>query len=242
MFSTSVCEEIQSYVYFLRDPRDDEVFYVGKGRGNRIFQHAEGKLESPTLSDKLDRIRAIQDSGESVNLWILRHGLSEEEAFEVEASLIDFIGLSNLTNVQGGRHSTDRGLKTPDELTAMYGAEDFSTSEPVLLFVLNKQYRRDMSPDELYEATRKYWVINEERRNNAKYAIATYRGITREVYEIFEWDQLPYEGNLRWGFTGQLAPDEVRDRLRGKSIAKYVERGRQWPIIYYVPSRSEGSR
>ena len=29
----------QFYVYVLIDPRDNEVFYVGKGQGERAFQH-----------------------------------------------------------------------------------------------------------------------------------------------------------------------------------------------------------
>lgn len=234
MFSTSVCEEIQSYVYYLRDPRDDEVFYVGKGQGNRIFQHVDGNLESPAPSDRLDRIRSIQDSGESVQLRILRHGLSEEEAFEVEASLIDFIGLSNLTNVQGGRQSDSRGLKTPQALIAMYGAEEFRTSEPVMLFNLKRQYYDGIPSGELYEATRKSWKVDKRRirARKAKYAIAVHDKITREVYEILEWHEVPYNEEIRLAFKGRPASTDVRDRLMNKSIAN-VKLSAQWTFSYH---------
>lgn len=62
-FSEEVCERLGNYVYRLIDPRNGETFYVGKGRNNRVFDHAEGLPEileddSQTLGSKLDRIRA----------------------------------------------------------------------------------------------------------------------------------------------------------------------------------------
>lgn len=44
-FSDFTAEQLGSYVYRLRDPRDHETFYVGKGKGNRVFAHLDGKLE-----------------------------------------------------------------------------------------------------------------------------------------------------------------------------------------------------
>ena len=82
------------YVYRLVDPRTKQTFYVGKGRGNRLFQHvseALAKEDHTTL--KLDRIREIKKEGFEVGHVVHRHGLSEKEAFEVEAALIDAYGL-----------------------------------------------------------------------------------------------------------------------------------------------------
>jgi hypothetical protein len=39
MFSQAVIENLGYYVYYLKDPRDDKVFYLGKGVGNRLFNH-----------------------------------------------------------------------------------------------------------------------------------------------------------------------------------------------------------
>ena len=77
MFPQSVIEQLAYYVYFLRDPRNNEVFYVGKGTGNRVFEHVACALAEQTESDKLDRIREIQNSGMAVNHLLLRHGLTE---------------------------------------------------------------------------------------------------------------------------------------------------------------------
>ena len=47
-----------------------------------------------------------------------------------------------------------------------------------------------MTEADLYEATRKSWVIG-NRRYNARYAVSTYRGLTREAYEV----KHPYQKN-----------------------------------------------
>ncbi len=53
-FSTSTLAELQKdekhlyYVYCLVDPRNNQTFYIGKGKGNRIFAHRQAK----TLKNK----------------------------------------------------------------------------------------------------------------------------------------------------------------------------------------------
>jgi len=228
MFTQSVIEQIGYYVYFLRDPLKNEVFYVGKGAGNRVFEHVSCALVEPTESEKFDRIRAIEESGNSVQHYILRHGLTEQNAFEVEAAVIDFVGITNLSNLQSGHYSSDFGIKTTDEVIAMYTAPLFITDEQVLLININKRFDREMTADEIYEATRKSWVVG-NRRNKAKFAVATYRGLTREVYQINDW----YQIGKRWGFNGQLADEITRKNLRYKSISEISMRGAANPIRYF---------
>ena len=231
MFPQSVIERLGFYVYFLRDPRTGEVFYIGKGRGNRIFDHLSGATDSDIEAEKLDKIREISSSGNEVQHYVLRHGLTEEVAFEVEASLIDFIGVENLLNLQSGHYSSDNGLKTSDEIIAMYNAEDLVSDRAIMLINLNKRYYREITDDELYEATRQAWVLG-KRREKAEYAIATYRGLTREVYKIHEWFPIKTDNKIRWGFIGCRASDEVRKELRYKSISSYFSRGNANPIKY----------
>ena len=40
-FQRGYCK-MNYYVYRLIDPRNGETFYVGKGKGNRVFQHMKG--------------------------------------------------------------------------------------------------------------------------------------------------------------------------------------------------------
>lgn len=227
MFSQQIIEKLDYYVYALIDPRDKKEFYIGKGCGNRVFNHVECAIENEEESEKLDIIREIINQGYEVKHLILRHGLSKEVAFEIEATLIDFIGLDKLSNLQSGHYSSDYGIKTGDEIIAMYEAEELVTNEDVLLININKLFKRDLTENELYDSTRKSWVIG-ERRNKVKYAVATYRGLTREVYLIDKWIRF----GKRWGFEGQIADRKIRDKLIHKSIKSYFSQGAANPIKY----------
>ena len=119
-FSPEVSEKLQSYVYRLIDPRNGETFYIGKGKGNRVFAHARGNTETDSLSEKMTRIRSIQVAGFDVAHVIHRHGLSEKSAFEVEAALID--AYPEDTNVMGGHGNNDFGAMHSTEIIKRYSA------------------------------------------------------------------------------------------------------------------------
>ena len=145
-FPTGVAEELKWYVYRLIDPRNGETFYVGKGRGDRIFAHAKGSLDNDpqdgglqVVSDpKLQRIREIQASGMEVAHVVHRHGIeSERIAFEIEAALIDaYPGLTNQIRGQGAR---DYGSRHVEEIIAEYAGKEFEVSEPLMLISIGKR-------------------------------------------------------------------------------------------------------
>ena len=105
-FPAHAASRLKSYVYRLIDPRNGETFYVGKGRGSRVFSHirAEQIPEGDDLENKIKRIREIRLAGFEVAHVIHRHGMNEATAFEVEAALIDsYPGLTNIAGGTGGR-------------------------------------------------------------------------------------------------------------------------------------------
>lgn len=226
-FSQAVIEKIGYYVYVLKDPRNSEIFYIGKGVGNRVFQHALGAIETEHHSDKLNLIREIQNTGNQVEHYILRHGLEEKEALMIESACIDLIGLDILTNQVKGHHSWDEGLKTIDEIVQYYDAKIITITEPAIIININRKYKRFMNEIDLYNATRSAWKLG-VKKNKAQYAIASYRGLVREIYEIDTWNQV----GDRWEFVGKVANNEIGEKYRNQSLVNYIKKGNQNPIKY----------
>jgi hypothetical protein len=208
------------------------VFYVGKGTGNRVFAHINNAIASPLKSDKLAEIRAIQAKGLQIKYSIIRHGLTEKEAFEIEAALIDFIDIRELTNVVGGHGSDSRGLMSITEIIAKYLAPEIEIVEPVILVTVNRLFRRNMTDEEIYEITRGNWVTG-QRRSKAKYAFCICYGTVRQVYEIQRWFPIKARSQdsktqNRWRFDGIVAQD--LQHYVGGNVEKYI--GAQNPIRY----------
>ena len=234
-FPSSVVEGIGFYVYRLIDPRDDQTFYVGKGNGNRIFQHVSEAAGLPDRSSlKLDRIREIERSGLRVRFLIHRHGLTEPEAFLVESSLID--AYDELSNAVLGHGAYARGVTTIDDLVALYDKGSADIDVPAVLVNLRRQYSRGLSEQQLYERTRGFWTFNPERHPSVIYGMAVAFGIIREVYVISSWtrhavediveselrknDDAVSKSKVRWAFDASIAFD-IRDRFVGRTV--------EWP-------------
>ena len=107
MFDEKTISHLGYYVYALIDPRTNLPFYIGKGLGNRVFEHLKSSVNCDDESLKLDKIRSIFADKLKVEHIIIRHGLTEKESLEVEASLIDYSNFYqfNLDNIVEGHHS-----------------------------------------------------------------------------------------------------------------------------------------
>ncbi len=121
-------------------------------------------------------------------------------------------------------------MKTIDEIVQYYDAEVITITEPAIIININRLYKRFISEEELYNATRSAWKVASNRRINTKYAIAAYRGLVREVYEIESWNINSYGD--RWEFVGKVAKPEIRERYINQSLSNYVKKGSQNPIKY----------
>ena len=232
-FSQSTIEKLMSYVYLLTDPRTERVFYVGKGKGNRVFQHISGALENPELDNKIQLIKEIISEKREVDHYILRHGMTDKVALEVEAALIDYTGLKNLTNLVSGHHSKERGISTIEQILIDYEAKPLVVKDSAILINIASQYRFGMSSEELYEATRGTWRVNPARVKGAEFALSVFKGVVREVYKIDEWKFAGIiKGRNRYDFTGKVADEGIRDKYLHKSVSNYWKRGGQWPTRY----------
>lgn len=214
-FSSKAVEELGFYVYSLVDPRNHKTFYIGKGCGNRVFQHSEAAIqEDEKESLKLNLIREIISSGNKVEHYILRHKLSENEAFLIESVLIDFLTYPNfnteqvLTNIASGHHQWDEGIKTVDEISTIYDCDKFkiNPNDQLLLVSLNRSFddakARDVykRPD-IYEKTRKYWAIARAKAGQIDYVLGVYKGIVRSVIKVEGYDWTLYDDEHKVRFN-----------------------------------------
>ena len=244
-FPQEVIEALGHYVYRLIDPRNGETFYVGRGRGNRVFAHAQGDVndaDQGVLDPKLKQIHRIHGFGMDVAHIIHRHGMSEAEAKEVEAALID--AYPGLTNKVAGEGS-NRGTKHVNEIMLQYSAEEFVVRKPLILITISQLW------DELgvYDAVRGVWKMNIEKARQYDLVLAQVKGVVRGAFRPIKWWRAtpdnypgrhwvtePKKFSKRIGFDGKEAKPEVKRMYVGKRVpAKYVKKGAANPIRYLHP-------
>lgn len=243
-FPPEVAKKLHWYVYRLLDPRNGETFYVGKGRGDRVFAHVNGAIASVPgeVSDpKLERIKAIHLAGLEVAHIIHRHGLTTQHgAYEVEAALID--AYPGLTNKVRGQGSSDYGSRHVDEIIAEHTAEEFQVGEPLMLICINRLYYTHST----YEAVRCAWKVSVERAKRYHLVLAHVRGLVVGAFRPEQpWiaatkanfpAQLDNDIPGKWGFVGKEAEDEVQNLYVGKRVpARFKKKGAKAPFRYCDP-------
>lgn len=243
------------YVYLLVDPRDDAVFYVGKGSKQRLLAHGrEADLtsnEQPS-SSKVRRIQAIRRAGWEPRVDVIRHGLDESQALLVEAALID--SLDGLANTAGG-HGAQHGRQPLSEYVARYGASPVADDAPPVVLIRVGQWREmpeemepgvwrrgngyfpGIEPRELLDSARGWWRISPAsiQRRGINHAVAVFDGVTRGIMEIGDWMQ---RDDRRRAFAAQpVRSGPVFDAWMGplgKRVA-FVAAARN-PITYWPPA------
>lgn len=238
-FPAGVADKLKIYVYRLIDPRNGETFYIGKGKGNRVFAHIraelrEDELDNNELDNKLKRIREIRLVGFEVAHVIHRHGMDEETAFEVEAALIDaYPGLSNIVD---GVRSDDYGAMHAKEIIRRYCAEPAKFHHKAVLISVN----RSASERSLYEAVRYAWKMRMSKAKQAEVVLATRQGLIVGAFVADEWLEATaasFPGHSdrpgRIGFVGHEAPPEIAKLYIDKRVPdEYRKQGAANPIKY----------
>lgn len=247
-FNPEVCDDLKYYVYRLVDPRNGQTFYVGKGKNNRVFAHAECALESYRgenyITDQDDddnlkykTIREIKDSGLEVIYIIQKYGLDERDALVIESALIDAYSIDRkLTNKIKGFNSSEptNAITLQRDLSAKEYVD--SSSNPKYIIIKVKEYWLNQRKNR-YDCTRSAWKLNPEVAKKYPYVLSVTGGIVREVYKVTEWHYC--EGRSgRAEFTGVAAEPEICEIFINKRIpAKYRKKGQASPYLYCKPDK-----
>jgi len=133
------------YVYQLIDPRNKEVFYIGKGTGKRIHEHEREALKG-VCSHKCHKINKIHKAGFKIIKQKVAYFNDESYAYQFESELIS--KTPNLTNVVGRMERVVEPLQLNIQLT-------FGQS---LLEVAKEAYQTI----EKYMGEFAYWYLNTE--------------------------------------------------------------------------------
>ena len=104
--ANQIVGEGKCYVYFLIDPRDKSVFYVGKGKGKRVKDHVKnaknGRVDNAL---KHRRIMQITDAGSPVIEQVFFRTDNEAQSLFVEKFFIKELKNYGLTNIVNGSSS-----------------------------------------------------------------------------------------------------------------------------------------
>jgi uncharacterized protein len=238
MFSNQIADRLQFYAYRLIDPRNGEPFYVGKGTGNRVFQHVRGELSATddVLTDKLQRIREIRLGDFEVAHVIHRHGMDEKTAFEVEAALLD--AYPEATNIVSGHGSDERGLMHSKQIIERYEAKEADFEHKVILININ---RSATERENVYEAVRYAWKLDPKKAAKAEFVLAVQQGLIIGAFVADKWlaatttnfpDTLADRPG-RMGFEGHEAPESILKMYVRRRIPDAMrKRGAANPIRY----------
>lgn len=247
-FSSTTNHTIGHYVYLLVDPRNNNIFYVGKGTGNRVFMHEENVKKKGAFTNKEKQIKEIIDSGYEVTKYIVRLKLTKDEAFIVESVVINILGTSEmgdinfdvtLTNIQCGHGMRKNGLMLVDEVEKLYGVKPLKTKDVkhnLLCININRLYEKD---SDLYDATRKCWVVNKDKANKCDFVASEYQGVIKALYKVDEkgWYHGKDTEANRLQFDGKPVTEEIiLKRYINKRIEKRGEgkRPSRNPIRYIL--------
>ncbi len=121
-------------------------------------------------------------------------------------------------------------------------------TEPALLIRIARLYKPGMSAQQIYEATRGVWKLG-PNKHAAEYALSVANGVVQEVYSVGGWFQAgttvystrplsEVAVSGRWEFSGTVAPQVVRQKYLGKSVAHYFQKGNASPVNYVNIKRS----
>lgn len=247
-FPPGVATKLGWYVYLLCEPRAGRPVLVGRGRGDRCFDHvraARGPWRGPDdgsppsvdgdhRSDAfpgLDQIRRVEAADGPVRVEILRWGMSADEAKLAEVVATDALGMPVDTKRRSQRQAAS-------ELGARLAKRaKFKQEHPTVLLRIGGQ-----GAGTEYEEVRHGWRIGRRWTDprgphSPRWAVLVAGELVVAVYRIEGWEPTPLPGppgppgpsrtarsTYRHSFIGER-DDRLEGRYLGRSVASYLGTG-----------------
>ena len=194
--------ERRFYVYCLTDLKKDKILYIGKGCGNRIFEHEQAARSQDGDIDVPARKAIVKCK--KLGRYIISYHLTEIEAQAAETALIHFVKSvvdKKFKNKSAGcgaggisAEALDERFKftpcplddlNPDGLVLavkIQDALDLDTDEEA-------DYRFDNQDDaNLKSRTLGNWVIGKDAASKVKYVIGIHTALQNAVVSAYEVD------------------------------------------------------
>ena len=117
--------------------------------------------------------------------------------------------------------------------------------ENIAVVKLTESYHKDLSPLQLYDISRGCWKNKLETFQKVKVVLAVHSFIVQEVYAVDKWlpatelhrETIPFDSEQekgRIGFSGQVAPDEIRKKYIFCSVKDLFKNGNRHPIMAFL--------
>ncbi len=251
-FPPGVADKLAWYVYLLVEPGSPAPFFVGRGRGNRCFDHVLAARSEPSSAPDgrvsraekkfrgLDRIREIEATAGPVCVEILRYGLTADEARSMEEAITDALGLTpDSKRGSQRRPAAELGIR-------LAKPAKFKREHPVVLLQLGAG-----ETDLAYGTVRHGWRIGRrwsdpDAPRSPRWAVIVAGDLVAGVYRIDRWEATPLIGRADQPARpdrpdGPAEPDigtttrstyrhsfigerdeQLEDRYLGRSVAAYL--------------------
>ncbi len=200
------------YVYLLIDPRDNQVFYVGKGKNLRTFDHeyCAQITKEDQKNDKLKLITEIKNEGYEIKREIYSN-LTEDEAFNLEAVLITTYKNRNpqkFTNIQSGHHCN--WLMIPEKYQDIFSEsesyEKYITNQKILFLNPHKSFDYDDDYETRYNKFKGGWRLNLYRAKKADYIFIV---INHKVKYVYIPKDFVLNSENTYDFIGELDENSI---------------------------------